>query len=77
MKKAEMRKDRATFSIEIRYRQHGSWQGIVKWLDSEEEMCFRSTLELLKILDSVQAEVATSGLDTDVMAAERKVANLL
>lgn len=55
MRKAKDKK--ASFVIEIRYMQHSSWQGIVKWLDSEEEICFRSSLELLKILDSVQKAV--------------------
>lgn len=55
MRKAKDKK--ASFVIEIRYMQHSSWQGIVKWLDSEEEICFRSSLELLKILDSVRKAV--------------------
>ena len=49
---------KADFMIEIRYMEHSSWQGTVKWLGGEREECFRSTLELLKIMESVEHEVA-------------------
>ena len=49
---------KADFMIEIRYMEHSSWQGTVKWLDGEREDCFRSTLELLKIMESVEQAVA-------------------
>lgn len=56
MKKKDFGK--AGFMIEIRYMEHSSWQGTVKWLDGEREECFRSTLELLKIMDSAAQAVA-------------------
>ncbi len=61
MRKAK--ENTAKFVIEIRYKQHSSWQGIVKWLDSEEEICFRSTLELIRILDSVQKAITVETVE--------------
>ncbi len=54
MKSRKEKTGRADFLIEIRYTEHSSWQGTVKWLDSQKEICFRSALELLKILDSAE-----------------------
>ena len=56
MKKS--RYGKAEFMIEIRYMEHSSWQGTVKWLNGEKEECFRSTLELLKIMESVERAAA-------------------
>jgi hypothetical protein len=43
---------KATFVIEVRYRQNATWQGNVTWLDEGLEKPFRSALELIKLLDS-------------------------
>ena len=42
----------ATFKIRILFRQNASWQGLVSWLEGGEEETFRSTLELLMLMDS-------------------------
>ncbi len=46
-------KSEATFIVQIKYRENYTWQGNVKWLKSDEEIPFRSALELIKLLDSV------------------------
>lgn len=46
----------ATFHIRVIFRKHASWQGTVLWIDKGKEESFRSTMELLLLLDSALAE---------------------
>lgn len=51
----EMRKERgrrATFLVRVQYRQRSTWQGQIHWAEKNRTMSFRSTLELLKLLDA-------------------------
>lgn len=41
-----------TFVIHIDYCENSTWQGEVLWADRNERKKFRSTLELLKLVDS-------------------------
>ncbi len=43
----------ATFKISVLFTQRNSWQGIIRWLEAEQELCFRSVLELIKLIDNV------------------------
>lgn len=45
--------EKPTFIINVQYRQNASWQGTVKWVEGDIEKRFRSTLELIKLMDSV------------------------
>ena len=48
-----LRKGRcATFELQILFRQHTSWQGVLIWKDRKMEQSFRSVLELVLLLDS-------------------------
>ncbi len=47
---------KATFVVQIQYRQNATWQGKVKWVEKNEEKPFRSALELIKLLDSAVDE---------------------
>lgn len=42
----------ATFKISVFFKQNASWQGSIAWLERSAEVQFRSTLELIKIMDS-------------------------
>ncbi len=42
----------ASFSLCIRFRQNSSWQGSFQWLDGGKGHNFRSTLEMILLLDS-------------------------
>lgn len=42
---------RATFVINVQYRQNATWQGRVLWADEGKSCNFRSALELLKLID--------------------------
>lgn len=46
----------ATFVIRVLYRQHTSWQGTVRWCEKNQEINFRSVLELLLLIDSAIKE---------------------
>ena len=46
----------ATFIIRVLYRQHGSWQGEIRWCEGKLEERFRSVLELLLLMDSAMTE---------------------
>ena len=43
---------RATFELQILFRQHSSWQGLIVWQDKKLEQSFRSVLELVLLMDS-------------------------
>ena len=49
---------RATFVVQVQYRQNSTWQGNVKWLEKDIERPFMSALELIKLLDSSGEEDA-------------------
>lgn len=42
----------ATFKVDVLFRQRASWQGIICWMDESVEECFRSTLEMIELMDS-------------------------
>lgn len=42
----------ATFSLKILFRQNASWQGSLCWLENDQEVVFRSVLELLLLIDN-------------------------
>lgn len=43
---------KATFELQVIFRQHSSWQGTVIWLEKCMEQSFRSVLELILLMDS-------------------------
>lgn len=42
----------ATFRLEIIFCRGNDWQGKIKWIEKDREECFRSGLELLRLIDS-------------------------
>jgi len=43
---------KATFELQVIFRQHTSWQGTIVWKDQRMEQSFRSVLELVILMDS-------------------------
>ena len=43
---------KATFELQILFRQHTSWQGMILWREQHREQSFRSVLELVLLMDS-------------------------
>ena len=52
----------ATFELQIRFRQHTSWQGTVLWKEHHMEQSFRSVLELILLMDSALQETGRRNL---------------
>ena len=48
----------ATFELQILFRQHTSWQGVIFWRDQCRQQSFRSVLELILLMDSALRETA-------------------
>ena len=46
----------ATFELQILFRQHSSWQGVLFWKEQHREQSFRSVLELILLMDSALRE---------------------
>lgn len=51
--------DKATFVVHVMYRQNTSWQGSIQWVEQNRTQFFRSTLELIRLMDEA------AGQDTD------------
>lgn len=49
----ESRGHLATFKIDILFTQRKSWQGVIRWIEKDSELCFRSVFELIKLIDNV------------------------
>ena len=50
------------FIIKVYGTENSSWQGTIEWLNENKEMPFRSTLELIKLMDGAiegELEVVT------------------
>lgn len=45
------REDKATFVIHVQFRRNATWQGTIQWVDQNKRQTFRSTLEMLRLLD--------------------------
>ena len=43
---------KATFELQVLFRQHSSWQGVIIWRERKQEQSFRSVLELVMLMDS-------------------------
>ncbi|MGX8850565.1 hypothetical protein [Amedibacillus sp. YH-ame10] len=41
------------FVVSIKDTQNGSWQGTIFWAEEKKELCFRSSLELLLLMESI------------------------
>ena len=57
----------ATFIITVLFRQNASWQGIVRWIEGKKEAHFRSTLELLQLINGVFQSAASDDVAFDAV----------
>ena len=42
--------DKATFIVQVQFRQNATWQGTVQWVEKGVTQRFRSELELMKLM---------------------------
>ena len=61
----EKRGEKATFVVQVQFRQNATWQGTVTWAEKNETRHFRSTLELIRLMD----ESLSMDQDTPAQAA--------
>nr|WP_315023107.1 hypothetical protein [uncultured Aminipila sp.] len=61
--------EKATFILQIKFRQNASWQGTVQWVEKKQKLNFRSALELIKIIDSA----CEQGYQADVIGLEQNI----
>lgn len=52
---------KATFELQVLFRQHSSWQGVIVWREQKTEHSFRSVLELIFLIDSALRSLEGSG----------------
>lgn len=49
---------KSTFEIEVRFLQNATWQGNIHWVEKDQKQSFRSTLEMLKLMDEALTDAA-------------------
>lgn len=58
---------KATFMIQVQFRQNATWQGTITWMDEKKTQHFRSTLEMIKLMDGAIIEAAQQeGLESGI-----------
>ena len=58
------RKGSSDFLIRVMFRDNTSWQGEVHWLDSDKKRSFRSSLELLLLMQEAMDDADAPGAST-------------
>ncbi|MDR3645835.1 MAG: hypothetical protein P4M02_12265 [Clostridia bacterium] len=53
---SEAHESKATFVIHVKYRQNATWQGEIKWVNRDKIQYFRSSLEMIKLMDEALEE---------------------
>ena len=43
--------DKATFVIQVQFRRNATWRGTIQWVDQNKRQSFRSTLEMIRLID--------------------------
>ena len=44
-------KEKGTFIIRVEYCQNNTWQGKITWAEENKKVAFRSTLEMVKLMN--------------------------
>lgn len=56
---------KATFTIQIQFQQHSTWQGTITWAEGGKTQKFRSELEMMKLMmEAVPAEESEENKET-------------
>lgn len=42
---------KATFIVNVQFRQNATWQGTIRWVEKQKTQRFRSELEMIKLMD--------------------------
>ncbi|MFR1804592.1 MAG: hypothetical protein ACLUDH_09265 [Faecalispora sporosphaeroides] len=60
-----MKEEKATFVINVLYRNASTWQGNLHWLEGDKESAFRSEIELLSLMGSAMDLTKAKKRDSD------------
>lgn len=63
--------NKATFVIQVQYRQNATWQGKIVWADQNKTQFFRSALEMINLIDGALGGESTVPLQFEENAVER------
>lgn len=55
------RQEKATFVVQVQFRRNATWQGTLQWVDKNQTRKFRSTLELLMLINDAMENGRDSG----------------
>ena len=47
---------KATFIVQVQFKQNATWQGTITWTEKKKEQRFRSTLEMIKLMSDAVEE---------------------
>lgn len=50
----------ASFKVSVLFQNNASWQGTVTWNEKGRELCFRSALELVSLMDNALSSILAS-----------------
>lgn len=45
-----------SFVVNIQFQQNATWQGTITWIEQKKTVRFRSTLEMIKLMDSAVSD---------------------
>lgn len=57
------RGEKATFIVQVQFRQNATWQGTIRWTDKKKVQRFRSTLEMIKLMDDALGSLGSKEVD--------------
>ena len=43
--------EKATFVVHVEFRRNSTWQGTIQWVNEGKQQSFRSTLEMIRLID--------------------------
>ena len=55
----------STFIVQVKCMEHDTWQGKLTWAEKNRSQYFRSTLELLKLMDRALTDKSLHGEELD------------
>lgn len=51
-----LKEEQATFIIHVQFRRNATWQGTIQWVDQDKRQSFRSTLEMIRLIDEAMED---------------------
>lgn len=58
--------DIGTFIVRVQHRQNSSWQGRITWMERDQTLSFRSTWEMIKLIESALDTVSHQENTTEI-----------